>query len=188
VSNRDRPGAAENRGLSRRLPDFGILAHGFLRLHCGDCGHDKLVAFSCKRRGFCPSCGARRMAQTAAHLGDHVIPHVPVRQWVLSLPIPLRLLLAEQPKLVTPVLQVVQRVITRRRLGQAGLKADEADSGAVTLIQRFGSAAISTFTFTAWSWTASTGAAPTARRSLSKPPRQPTRRFRRCCTKSSPAR
>ncbi len=81
------------------------------------------------------------MAQTAAHLVDHVIPHVPVRQWVLSLPIPLRLLLAAQPKLMTPVLQVVQRVITRHLLGQAGLKADEADSGAVTLIQRFGSAA-----------------------------------------------
>ena len=62
------------------FPECGILAHGFLRLHCGDCGHDKLVAFSCKRRGFCPSCGARRMAQTAAHLVDHVIPHVPVRQ------------------------------------------------------------------------------------------------------------
>ena len=121
--------------------ECGILANGFLRLHCGDCGHDKLVAFSCKRRGFCPSCGARRMAQTAAHLVGHVIPHVPVRQWVLSLPIPLRLLLAAQPKLVTPVLQVVHRVITRHLLGQAGLKADEADSGAVTLIQRFGSAA-----------------------------------------------
>ena len=52
----------------------GILAHGLLRLRCGDCGHDKLVAFSCKRRGFCPSCGARRMAQTAALLVDHVIP------------------------------------------------------------------------------------------------------------------
>ncbi|MFM8766627.1 MAG: hypothetical protein ACKOD9_02265, partial [Rubrivivax sp.] len=31
---------------------------------------------------------ARRMSQTAAHLVDHVIPQVPVRQWVLSLPIP----------------------------------------------------------------------------------------------------
>jgi hypothetical protein len=121
--------------------ECGILAHGFLRLRCGDCGHDKLVAFSCKRRGFCHSCGARRMAQTAALLVNHVIPHVPVRQWVLSLPIPLRLLLAAQPKLVTLVLQVVHRVITRHLLGQAGLKADEAESGAVTLIQRFGSAA-----------------------------------------------
>ncbi len=115
--------------------ECGILANGFLRLRCGDCGHDKLVAFSCKRRGFCPSCGARRMAQTAAHLVDHVMPHVPVRQWVLCLPIPLRLLLAAQPKLVTPVLQRVHRVITRQLLGQAGLKAAQADSGAVTRIQ-----------------------------------------------------
>jgi len=72
---------------------------------------------------------------------DHVIPRVPVRQWVLSLPIPLRLLLAAQPKLVTPVLQVVHRVITRHLLDQAGLKPEQANSGAVTLIQRFGSAA-----------------------------------------------
>ena len=45
---------------------------------------------------------------------------------------------------MTPVLQVVHRVITRHLLGQAGRNvegADEADSGAVTLIQRFGSAA-----------------------------------------------
>ena len=85
------------------------------------------------------------MAQTAAHLMDHVIPHAPLRQWVrvcqVRLPIPLRLMLAAQPKLVTPVLQVVHRAITRFLLVQAGLKADEADSGAVTLIQRFGSAA-----------------------------------------------
>ncbi len=121
--------------------ECGILAQGFLRLRCGECGHDKLVAFSCKRRGFCPSCGARRMAQTAAHLVDHVFPQVPVRQWVLSLPIPLRLLLAAQPQLLTPVLQVVHRMITRFLLEQARLKANEADSGAVTLIQRFGSAA-----------------------------------------------
>jgi hypothetical protein len=45
-----------------------------------DCGHDNLLAFSCKRRGFRPSCGARRMSQSAAHLVDHVIPRVPVRQ------------------------------------------------------------------------------------------------------------
>ncbi len=81
------------------------------------------------------------MSQTAAHLVDHVIPHVPVRQWVLSLPIPLRVLLAAQPELVTPVLQVVQRVVTRHLLEAAGLEAGEGHGGAVTLIQRFGSAA-----------------------------------------------
>ena len=35
----------------------GVLAHGFCRVHCARCGKDELVAFSCKRRGFCPSCG-----------------------------------------------------------------------------------------------------------------------------------
>ena len=34
--------------------ECGILAHDFMRLRCGACGHDKLLAFSCKRRGFCP--------------------------------------------------------------------------------------------------------------------------------------
>ena len=133
----------------------GILAHGFLRLRCGDCGHDKLVAFGCKRRGFCPSCGARRMAQTArtwwttssrmcqcgngcCHCRSRLRQAQSVH-WTDC--VRAQLLLAAQPKRVTPVLQVVQRVITRHLLGQAGLKADEADSGAVTLIQRFGSAA-----------------------------------------------
>jgi hypothetical protein len=94
--------------------ECGILAHGFLRLRCADCAHEKLVAFSCKRRGFCPSCGARRMAETAAYLVDHVIPRVPVRQWVLSFPIPLRLLFATDPELLAPVLRIVHRVIPDR--------------------------------------------------------------------------
>jgi ribosomal protein S27E len=64
----------------------GRLEHGFLRVRCEDCHAEKLVAFSCKRRGFCPSCGARRMTDSAALLVDEVLPAKPVRQWVLSLP------------------------------------------------------------------------------------------------------
>jgi hypothetical protein len=81
---------------------------------CADYAHEKLVAFSCNRRGFCPSCGARRMAESAAHLVDQVIARVPV---------------------------IIHRVIARFLLKQAGLKRCAADTGAVTLIQRFGSAA-----------------------------------------------
>jgi hypothetical protein len=55
----------------------GILAHGFVRVRCDACGCERLVAFSCKGRGFCPSCGGRRMADTAAHLVDRVLPEVP---------------------------------------------------------------------------------------------------------------
>ena len=81
------------------------------------------------------------MAQTAAHLVDHIIPRVPVRQWVISLPIPLRYLLAAHPHLLTPVLQVIHRAISTFLIKQAGLKRIDAQTGAITLIQRFGSAA-----------------------------------------------
>ncbi len=55
----------------------GRLEHGFLRVRCDRCHVEILVAFSCKRRGFCPSCGARRMAESAALLVDEVLPHKP---------------------------------------------------------------------------------------------------------------
>jgi hypothetical protein len=57
-----------------------ILAHGFARVYCIECQFDRLVAFAGKRRGFCPSCMARRMAETAAHIVDSVIPAIPTRQ------------------------------------------------------------------------------------------------------------
>ncbi len=52
--------------VQREFEDYltcGRLEHGFLRVRCSDCHAERLVAFSCKRRGFCPSCGARRMAR-----------------------------------------------------------------------------------------------------------------------------
>lgn len=79
--------------------------------------------------------------EAAAHLVDHVIPPVPVRQWVLSFPIPLRIVFAAHPELLAPVLAVIHRVIARFLIKQAGFKAGEAHTGAVSLIQRFGSAA-----------------------------------------------
>jgi hypothetical protein len=54
--------------------------HGFLRVRCETYHDEKMVAFSCKRRGFCPSCGARRMADSAALLVDDILPHHPMRQ------------------------------------------------------------------------------------------------------------
>ncbi len=75
----------------------GRLEHGFLRVRCGTCRADHLVGFSCKKRGFGPSCGARRMAESAALLVEDVFPKRPVRQWVLSVPFPLRFLLASRP-------------------------------------------------------------------------------------------
>jgi hypothetical protein len=57
----------------RAFLDCGILARGFLRVRCKTCGDDRLVAFSCNGRGFCPSCTSRRMSDTAAVPPENLI-------------------------------------------------------------------------------------------------------------------
>lgn len=112
--------------------EYGVLAHDFLILRCGARSHDKLRNFSSKRRGFFPSCGARRMSHTAVPLADQVIPHMPMQQCTLSLSIPLHLRLAAQFDLMTPLLHLVQRPITCPLLDQAGLKTDEVHGSALS--------------------------------------------------------
>ena len=82
----------------------GRLRHGFARIYCRGCKHTRLVAFSCKRRGVCPSCTGRRMAQAALHQSREMVPHVPVRQWVLTFPAPLHIFLAYRPEVMTETL------------------------------------------------------------------------------------
>ena len=77
-------------------------------MRCESCHFERLVAFSCKKRGFCPSCGARRMAETAALLADEVLPALPLRQWVISFPFALRFLFAARP---LPMDEKAQQII-----------------------------------------------------------------------------
>ncbi|NOT32246.1 MAG: hypothetical protein HOP15_17510 [Planctomycetes bacterium] len=124
-----------------RYLDCGILANGFARVHCASCGRDELVAFSCKGRGFCPSCCGRRMADTAMHLVEEVLPAVPIRQWVLSFPYRIRYLLAYDAKLCSAVRRIFVRTLLawlRECAESAGITAGR--SGAVVVAQRFGSA------------------------------------------------
>jgi hypothetical protein len=125
-------------GEFRRYLECGILAHGFARARCGECGHDFLIAFSCKGRAVCPSCNARRMAATAAHLVDQVFPPLPVRQWVLSVPKRLRYFLQHEPEAISAVLHIVLRVIEARLRQGSGCARGRL--GAVSFVQRFGSA------------------------------------------------
>jgi hypothetical protein len=118
----------------------GLLEYGFLRIKCTNCSHERLVAFSCKRRGFCPSCCAKRMIESAALLIDNILPYQPMRQWVLSFPYPLRFLFASHPQVLSKVLGIVYRAISACLIKKAGLTKKKAKTGAVTLIQRFGSA------------------------------------------------
>jgi hypothetical protein len=118
----------------------GRLEHGFLRVRCESCHFERLVAFSCKRRGFCPSCGARRMAETAALLADEVLPALPLRQWVVSFPFALRFLFAARPDALAKALEIIYRLLATHLAHKAGFTGREAATGAVTLVQRFGSA------------------------------------------------
>jgi len=142
--------------LGRPVPEFvkkefeaylrcGILAHGFARVYCADCRYDRLVAFSCKKRGFCGSCMARRMSETAAYLVEAVVPEIPTRQWVLSVPAPLRFLIAYDNEALKVVLDAFIKTVSswlRKKAKEDGAASQRqrAYAGAVTFIQRFGSA------------------------------------------------
>jgi hypothetical protein len=80
------------------------------------------------------------MAESAALLVDEVLPAVPIRQWVLSFPFPLRFLFASRPKIMGKVLGIVYRVLATHLIHKAGFTHATASTGAVTLIQRFGGA------------------------------------------------
>ena len=137
---------------AKGLPDYvreefyaylqcGILAHGFVRLGCDTCPHQMVLAFSCKKRGFCPSCAGRRMAQQAAHLVEQVIPWVPTRQWVVSVPISLRYWMAASRELTARVHTIIRRTIGQYYVNQAvkrGATRATVQPGSVTFLQRFG--------------------------------------------------
>jgi hypothetical protein len=123
--------------------DCGLLQAGFTRVRCPQCGFERIVAHSCKKRGICSSCEARRMADTAAHLVDRVLPMVPYRQWVQTLPIPLRLLAVRDSQLLSDVLRIFQRRVSawyRLEARRLGFRPSDVQPASVTVIQLFGGA------------------------------------------------
>jgi hypothetical protein len=82
------------------------------------------------------------MADTAAHLVERVLPEVPIRQWVLTLPYPLRLPCAWDAKLTSALLRAFLRSVfaDQRRRAKRIHGVRKGQCAAVTFIQRFGSA------------------------------------------------
>ena len=127
--------------------ECGLLCFGFARAICTTCRTGFVVAFSCKGRGVCPSCNGRHMAQTAAHLADHVIPPVPVRQWVISVPKRLRGMLADRPRAVAALTRIFLDEVERLLCAAAGVaeaantpSAPRPRHGGISVLHRFGSA------------------------------------------------
>lgn len=115
--------------------DCGLLCRGFARVRCDGCEETRLVAFSCKGRGFCPSCLGRKMSATAAHLLEDVLPPVALRQWVLTLPFPWRKRLGYDGPLLSALTRLFVKTVLDfyRARGGGGARGQ---SGAVVAVQR----------------------------------------------------
>ena len=80
------------------------------------------------------------MVESVALLMTKILPQQLHGQWVLSVPYPLRWLFSQNPEVMGKALRVVIRVISSYLIKRAGKSHKSAKTGAVTLIQRFGSA------------------------------------------------
>ena len=115
----------------------GVLEHGFARIRCGDCGHELLVAFSCKGRGLCPSCAKKRQLEFGDFVTTEVLEAVPHRHLVFTIPRRLRLHFRYDRRLLTGLARAAYRVVegtTREAAGDRRLRP-----GAVAAVQTFGS-------------------------------------------------
>ncbi len=82
---------------------------------------------------------------------------------VAFVPYPLRFLFASRPAIMGGVLGIVYRCIATHLIKKAGFTRKTAQTGAVTLIQRFGSALNLNFYFHMFSSTECTLSVPTGR-------------------------
>ena len=101
----------------------GDVRRGFTLAKCDSCSESSVIAFSCKSRGWCPSCAARRAHEASAHLDD-VLPRVAFRQWTLSLPHALRWVVVKNVKQLRAVERCLTKAIfrwQRRRAKQLGV-------------------------------------------------------------------
>ena len=92
----------------------GDWTNGFVRLRCGSCRSDRIVPFTCQSR-ICPSCVARRAADTACWLVDRVLrPEIRWRQVVITFPRELAIGLCFRTSLADAVVRLCIRVLCVR--------------------------------------------------------------------------
>lgn len=90
------------------------LRYSFVEVQCEACRQVTLVAFSCKGRGWCPSCTTRRAIEAGVH-AEASLPMVSHRQWTLSLPRALRLVVVKEPRLFKLVERTLVRAVGRAK-------------------------------------------------------------------------
>jgi Transposase zinc-binding domain/Putative transposase len=117
--------------------DCGLFESGFARVVCPECRFEFLVAFSCKGRGLCPSCGAKRAAIFSQLLQTKILADVPHAQWVFTLPKMLRPYFLYHRELLGELAQLAYETV--REMMAAAVDQSHARPGMVAVIQTFGS-------------------------------------------------
>lgn len=120
--------------------ECGVARFGVVRFLCGSCGKDLFVPFSCKKRGACPSCDAKRSTVTTSRTLEELLPRVPYRQWVLTVPKRLRYFVHRDSALAGEICRALSGALTKFYRDVAD--TDSAPSAApaqLLFLQRFGS-------------------------------------------------
>ncbi|HDR15672.1 MAG TPA: IS91 family transposase, partial [Desulfobacteraceae bacterium] len=126
------------RSVIYRFLDYGILHNGFARVRCGECGHEYLLAFSCKRRHFCPSCHQKRVMEFGEWLCKEVLKAVPHRHFVFSIPKILRRYFLYDRKLLSELSHCAWETLKEFFQEIVPVPEEDAVSGAVVAIHSFG--------------------------------------------------
>ena len=108
---------------------------GFARIRCPDCHGEYLLTFSCKTRGFCPSCHAKRREEWGEWVRETLLLDVPHRQVVLTIPKTLRIFFKFRRRLLGELCRAAVRTLTVYFEALAG---EEIVPGVIVAVQTFG--------------------------------------------------
>lgn len=115
--------------------DCGNPKCSFARIKCGECGAEDLLTFSCKTRGFCPSCHAKRLEGWGEWMKEKLLLDVSHRQVVFIIPKMLRRFFKYKRKLQGALCHCALRALLKYfRV----VKGKELMPGVIAVIQTFG--------------------------------------------------
>jgi ribosomal protein S27E len=128
--------------------DCGNPRCGFARVRCPDCGSEFLLHFSCRSRGFCPSCHAKRLEEWGEWMREELLLDVPHRQVVFTIPKMLRIFFKYNRRLLGDLCRLALRSLTLYFKAMAG---SALMAGVIAAIQTFGDRINSTRISISWS-------------------------------------
>jgi transposase-like zinc-binding protein len=118
--------------------------HGFARIYCDACGHDYLLAYSCKTRYFCPSCHQKRVLLYGEWVEENVLEPVAHRQYVFTVPRLLRPIFGRHRAWLGEICRIAARLL----VAAYAAAASGARPGLILFVQTFGAWRTSTRTCT----------------------------------------